>query len=271
MTPSDWMAMTPSEWMNMATSGWTGMPPSDWMNRAFPGLNRSYSDWMNMKPSDWWAMMSPTGMRPGAWTPAGEGERYGRGAYHRHGPDCECEDCRDYSQAPGRRHDQEGCRGCGSDSCDCYCCLGDVDLAVYALLGEQRVVPIVVENERHREAQISLELSAWTTSGGATAPVETLLLEPKTFTLPSCGEQKITLVVRVLDQGQGGEKATEDSQAGAAGDAVGQRQPGDVDTCRVATADLRLVGCDHRPLRLAVAILPRSCDPYRVSCGCACC
>ena len=49
------------------------------------------------------------------------------------------------------------------------------------------------------------------------------------------------------------------------------RKLGDVDDCLVAVADLRLVGCDHRPLRIAVAILPRDCDPFRVSCGCTCC
>ena len=148
MAPSDWMEMTPSDWMSMA--------PSDWMNRTFSGWNRSYADWMNMKPADWWAMMSPPGMRMPAWSPAGEWER------RRHKAGCECEDCRDYSQK--RRYDsRDRCRRCGSDSCECYCCIGDVDLAVYALFGEQRVIPIVVENERHRDTQISLELSPWTT------------------------------------------------------------------------------------------------------------
>jgi hypothetical protein len=92
------------------------------------------------------------------------------------------------------------------------------------------------------------------------------LLEPKTFSLPPCGEQNVTLVVKITD--------TEETGAAAEGDAddTSQRkQLPDVDDCLVATADLRLVGCDHRPLRIAVAIVSRDCDPYRVHCGCTCC
>lgn len=264
MTPSDWMQMSPSDWMNMAPSDWMGATPSEWMNRVFPGWNRSYSDWMNIKPSDWWNMMYMPGMRPGAWSPVREKE------HHRHGAGCECEDCRDEREMQSQPH-THSCRRCGSDSCECYCCIGDVDLAVYSLLGEQRVIPIVMENERHRDTQITLDLSPWTTPGGSDAPVETLRLEPATFTLPSCGEQQITLVVRTREAPTGGEKSTGEAPAGAADKSEQQKQPPDVDNCLVATADLRLVGCDHRPLRIAVAILPRNCDPYLVSCGCNCC
>jgi hypothetical protein len=140
-----------------------------------------------------------------------------------------------------------------------------VDLAVYARAGEQRVIPIVVENERRREKQITLDLSNWTSKGGKESPVSTALLTPPTFTLAPCEEKEILLVVKIADAGQAG------------GD---QQQPGDnpdrsrlpdVDDCVVAVADLRLEGCDHRPLRIAVAILPRTCDPFRVECGCSCC
>jgi hypothetical protein len=97
-----------------------------------------------------------------------------------------------------------------------------------------------------------------------------VLLEPKTFTIPACGEQKVTLVVKTRDDGR---------TDGTPNEAATGRQPGeggartipDVDDCLVATADLRVVGCDHRPIRIAVALLPRDCDPFTVPCGCSCC
>ncbi len=45
----------------------------------------------------------------------------------------------------------------------------------------------------------------------------------------------------------------------------------DVDDCHVAIADLRVQGCDTRPIRLAVAVLPRDCGPYPIRCACRCC
>lgn len=45
----------------------------------------------------------------------------------------------------------------------------------------------------------------------------------------------------------------------------------DVDDCHVAVADLCVQGCDHRPIRVAVAVLPRDCGPYEVACDCSCC
>lgn len=237
MRPSDWMEMTPSDWMNMA--------PSEWMNLAMSGLNRTYADWINTMPSEWAKMMYAPGTRPGDWSSAWEKQTY-------------------------RRRTHGRCERCDSESCECYCCVGDADLTVYSYFGEQRVIPIVVENERHRETEISLELSSWNTPGGRPAPVETVLLEPKTFTLAACGEQKVILAVRIFDVATGEDQPREDLRAAAAADQEAQRQLRDVDDCLVATADLRLVGCDHRPLRIAVAILPRDCDPYRVTCGCTC-
>jgi hypothetical protein len=267
MSPSDWIEMRPSDWLDMAPSDWMSMTPSEWMNRTFSRWNLSYADWTRMNPSDWLAMMYTPGMRQSAWLPVREKE------HRRHRPGCGCEDCHDYRQKH-HAHNHDRCRRCGSDSCECYCCIGDTDLAIYSYFGEQRVIPLVVENERHRETQISLELSPWTTRGGSPAPVETLLVEPQTFIVPACGEQKVTIGVRIREVKRGEDQPGEDLPAGADADREGieeRRQLPDVDDCLVATADLRLVGCDHRPLRISVAILPRSCDPYRVSCGCNCC
>ena len=112
---------------------------------------------------------------------------------------------------------------------------------------------------RNCETQITLELSNWTSKGGKESPVSTVVLTPTTFTLAPCEEKEIVLVVKVGDLGQPGN------------DNPDRTRVPDVDDCVVAVADLRLEGCDHRPLRIAIAILPRTCDPYRVECGCSCC
>lgn len=238
---------------------WLHLTPSDWMDRYIPGWRRtSYGDLLQADPADWLRWMQPrpavVGGPPASLYPYGQSGYespylygyMGYGAPHPWG--CRCPKC-------ARRE----CRRCGCDPCECVCCIGDVDLVMYARVGEQRVIPIVVENPRRREKSVTVELGNWRTRGGGAVPVDTVDIEPKAFTLPPCGEQKITLVVSVrpLDQTSG------DQQSNG-----GKR---DVDTCLVATADLTLVGCDHRPIRIAVAILPRDCDPFRIDCGCGCC
>jgi hypothetical protein len=161
--------------------------------------------------------------------------------------DCRCEPCRD-------------------DPCECVCCLGDVDLAVYARLGERRVVPVEITNPRRREREIGLELSGFTTRGGRPSGVTGRILpQPEgPITLGPCAAHEAILIVEV---GLPGDKAT-DLQALGKGDEA--RTP-DVDDCVVATADLRVSGCDIRPLRIAVAVLPRHCAAYQVNCGSDCC
>lgn len=265
MTPTDWMSMTPADWMNMTPADWMNMTRSNWADpqRLSEWWQRSYDDLMNLRPAEWLSMMSA--QRPSTATPwrsPGYGRREHRGP---HGRGCRCHECR--SRERERDHG-DCCRRCGSDPCACICCIGDVDLAIYSRLGEQRVIPIVIENERRREKQVSLELSAWTTKGGKPAPVDTVMLEPKTFTIPACGEQKVTLVVKTKEEG----RTPDNPNSTVAGLPAGEKgKIPDVDDCLVATADLRVVGCDHRTIRIAVALLPRDCDPFTVPCGCSCC
>jgi hypothetical protein len=54
-------------------------------------------------------------------------------------------------------------------------------------------------------------------------------------------------------------------------DDVPSRNLPDVDDCHVAVADLCIRGCDVRPVRIAVAVLPRDCNTYDIHCDCACC
>jgi hypothetical protein len=239
MNPADWMNMTPADWLDMATSAWPGaaewsaMTPADW-------LDRTYGQWGGTSPTEWLGAMYG---QPGAGRPAAH--RTGR-AHRPHARHCGCDDC--------RAHGRDRCPRCGTEPCECYCCIGDVDLAVYTRVAERRVVPIVVENERRRDTHITLDLSNWTTRGGKEAPVRTGAITPTEFDLGPCAREQVTLVVEVT-----GEVPQRDEKNQ------------DVDECVVAYADLRLEGCDHRPLRLAVAVLPRDCDPFTVGCGCTCC
>jgi hypothetical protein len=264
MAPTDWMQMTPSDWMEMAYGDVMRTPASELMGNAY---------WTAPAPPPP-AGAPPPGTPP--WMGGGFRRQHwmGRrrpGPHRDHHHDCGC-------------GSEEGCPRCNADPCQCYCCIGDVDLAVYSRVGELRVIPIVIENERRREKEINLDLSDWTTRSGKPAPVRTRGLTPTKFTLGPCEERTVVLGVQVFDDDAANAKANAGAAAAtatAAGKASGkrgevlvgegERELPDVDECLVAIADLRVEGCDHRPVRIAVAILPRDCDPFTVSCGCSCC
>jgi hypothetical protein len=154
---------------------------------------------------------------------------------------------------------------CGRDDCNCHCtcCIGDVDLAVYTRAGERRIVPVRIENTRRRERDVKLSVSDFTTRGGRAAPVNVSIAGAAELTLAPCAEQEATLLVDVSRAGNDdGDPAKEEKARG---------RLRDVDECVVALGDLRLDGCDVRPVRIAVAVVPRDCSPYEIECGCACC
>jgi hypothetical protein len=144
------------------------------------------------------------------------------------------------------------CAKCAPNDCSCRCCVADSDLLVEARVGERRVVPITIENHWRRERDIELELSSWTTAEGV--QISGQIVGPTSFKLEPCGEAKVVLVIEI------GGKGTGDNQ-----------RTGDVKQCTVAYADLRVKGCDIRPIRIAVAVLPNDCDDYIVDCRCGCC
>lgn len=164
----------------------------------------------------------------------------------RHRKDCGCD--KRYG-----KHKDRGCYDCYEDPCACYCCVGDADLVVKARVGERRIVPLRIVNEFRRERDVQLELSEFRGLGGGPSPVVGAV-EPTTFTLRPCGEQDVVLIINVAGQD----------------DNENDRRP-DVDVCTTVYADLRVTGCDIRPKRIAVVILPRACDAYPVGCGCGCC
>jgi hypothetical protein len=185
-----------------------------------------------------------------------------------------CPNCGSWSDCDCHRHfddccDDPHCKGeCRDDPCHCQCCVTDADLLVQARLGELRVVPVVVANERRRERDITLELSSFTTRGGKPAPVTGIIVGEAGYTLAACAEQAITIAIAIREP-QGDQVK---DGAGLAGAVVEPRVPlPDVDDCTVAYADLRIQGCDVRPVRIAVAVLPRDCGAYEVHCACGCC
>lgn len=190
-----------------------------------------------------------------------------RGAEHaHHGCSCGRERCGCHGH--DGRADSCRCGGCADHhacscrSCHCACCIGDADLVVYARYGERRVVPIRLSNPRRRDRDVSLELSEFTTPGGRSVPVQGVVVDPTSFTLEACRDHDVTLMLSVGGLEKYDEEAEERGE---------ERRMIDVDDCVVAVADLRIVGCHVRPVRIAVAVLPRDCSAYTVSCECGCC
>ncbi len=180
--------------------------------------------------------------------------------------DCGCEDhwCdRDHDWCDREHHCE--CRPCGRDDCHCRCCLVNADLVVYARAGEHRIVPLVIDNSRRRERHIRLELSDFVSKGGSPTSVTSRLLSPQEFTLPPCQERDVVIEIDIppVTAKEGNESANHTEEGG--------ERLLDVDDCEVAYADLRIVGCDHRAIRIAVATLPRDCHAYHVNCSCGCC
>lgn len=143
------------------------------------------------------------------------------------------------------------CSKCSPDDCRCRCCVSDSDLLLEARVGERRVIPITIENHWRRERDIELELSSWTKVEGL--GISAQIATPTAFKLEPCGEEKVILVIEI------------------SGSFDDRPRMGDVKDCEVAYADLRVKGCDIRPIRIAVAVLPRDCDDYVVDCRCGCC
>jgi len=209
-------------------------------------------------PTDWLSLWtSPGALQVGrqTWRSHGHHHHHHHHHAHHHGCGCGCGgDC--------------GCEPCGRDDCHCRCCVVDADLVVNARLGERRVVPLTIENNRRRERELKLELSEFTSRGGSASGVTGELLSPATLTLAACSHAEVVIGINVGDRGQQGDAGR--NVKGSPAEEGGQRMP-DVDDCAVAYADLRIAGCDHRPIRIAVATLPRGCHDYRVDCGCGCC
>jgi hypothetical protein len=244
----------PLPWTMPLMGGWPGMPMGVAGRREFRHRGRHHE---------------------GHHEPGGRSEHH-----YGHHHDCGC--------------DEGDCDGCHDDDCHCRCCITDADLVIYARLGEQRVVALTIENPRKRERQVRLELSNWTTRSGSPASITGRVVPPAEFTLGPCSERDVIVVVEAglkRDTPQADEPNREPAGA-AAGSAANREQPlagfaamaaraptsdvpdrrvPDVEHCEVFYADLRIEGCDQRPVRLALVLLPRDCASHPVDCGCGCC
>jgi hypothetical protein len=210
-----------------------------------------------------------------------------------------------HSKHGGHQHSDCGCDSCNDcgchDDCHCQCCIGsDIDLVVYSRLGERRLVPLTLVNERRREREIVLELSGFTTKGGSAVPVTGTILGASSFTLAPCQKQAVTLVIEsganqgttynttgtaqaetsttadTADTANNADTATnaDTSDTGLAATNVTPTRfiTPDVDDCVVAVADLSVKGCEIKcPIRIGVVLLPLDCDAYDITCGCSCC
>ncbi len=157
-------------------------------------------------------------------------------------------------------------RRCAPDPCTCRCCVADSDLVVEARLGERRIVPLIIENHWRRERVIELDLSSWTKTASGIA-VQAEILSPVTFTLAPCDHAEVILGLQI----DGAPDPTPAPSAAGAVTDQKRRALADVEDCAVSYADLRIMGCDTRSIRIAVAVLPRDCGAYRVDCACGCC
>ena len=245
--------------------GFVAMSPEEALSRA---LEAAYQPWASMANA-----MQPGAVATGAastqtpvggdwaaglmqgWGSPGHHQKHHHGHHHHHG-DCGC-----------------GCRDCERDDCHCRCCVVNAELVVNTRLGERRIVPLTLENNRRREREVKLELSDFSSKGGSDSGVSGELLSPAEFTLAACEEREILIGINVGggDQQSGDKDTTKKEQAARTqGSGSYDRLP-DVDECRVAYGNLRVVGCDIRPIRIAVATLPRDCHDYRIDCACGCC
>ena len=166
---------------------------------------------------------------------------------------------------------EHGHHDCRHDYGHCRCCIGDADLVIYTRLGEVRLVPIEIENNRRREREIRLEMSGWS-DRGKTAGVDAQIISPTEFVLPACSVREVLLAITVRGNGkEGDEQDVEALREGTEATNVGRLRVPDVDECELFYGNLHVEGCEVRPVRIAVAVLPRDCDPYEIVCRCGCC
>ena len=139
--------------------------------------------------------------------------------------------------------------------------IGDVDLVVYTRLGEMRVVPVEIHNPRRREREIEIELSEFTTRGGKPAGVQAVVLGAGKVTLGPCETHELILRHPGRHRrwpGHGRRTHAND------GYPMSTTASSPLPTCGST-------GCDIRPQRVALAILPRRCAAYEVACKHGCC
>jgi hypothetical protein len=150
--------------------------------------------------------------------------------------------------------------GCGCETeepCHCTCCIVDADVAVYTHLGETRILTFVLTNDRIRPKSIHVAAGPFLDRTGKPAPIKGVLFPPTEFELAPCTSKAVVMAIETGPLGTPG--------------AIPNEPIPDVEDCTVYYSDLRIDGCEMRPLRIAVAILPRECGAYKIHCHSCCC
>lgn len=229
----------------------------------------------------------------------------GRGDEHGHGRDrdCGCGERFEGDCGCGRGHRDDRDCGCGPEpDCRCECCIEDADIVVYAHCGEVRVVPIAIENDTRKvRADVAVDVTEIRTAGGHILPWRTRVSPEGPLTLEPCSTTRLEILVQINchdDKDQDGQAPKPAPVPAPGGDkapagerlrgkvqeqlpptsvhvldrSFGEgRGTGDLDTCVVGYFTVRLGGCVTRPIVVALAVLPDSCDSYHTSCSCSCC
>src|SRR5262249_27886979 len=126
------------------------------------------------------------------------------------------------------------------------------------------------------------EVSPVRSAGGRVLPWHVTVRPESPLTLPPCSTTEIDLLVDIRcgegddkdDEGQDDTKASgarKATRAQAAEVASRTEVVTDVDDCEVGYVTIRVEGCLVRPIVVAIAVLPRSCDAYHAGCSCSCC
>jgi hypothetical protein len=184
----------------------------------------------------------------------------------KHG-DCGCGPSHEAWHRVPWHHDcgcHEGPHGHHGHDCHCSCCICGADAVEYVHCGEQRLIPLLFENDTRRERDVRLELGAFATASGQELGWQAAFSETA-FTLPPCGRKTVLLSVNV----DCGKLVPQSPPAGVEGGNA-NRLPS-VDECKVGYATVRAEGCLVRPLVVAVAVLPNDCGAHKAPCGCGCC
>jgi hypothetical protein len=238
----------------------------DSLQRGYDSVQRAYSSMAGAMPA-----------APAWGVPATSDHPRDRGRRHRHGQGPKRDHDRDDCGCGGRERDcgcggrQRDC-GCGSiPSCRCECCIEDADIVVYAHCGEVRVVPIEIENDTRKPREnVSLDISDIRTAGGRVLPWSTASTVQGPLVLDACSTTRFEILVTV--DCEPGDRASGQAGEGGSDPAAGQAKDiTDVDECVVGYFTVRLGGCLTRPIVVAIAALPYSCDSYRTGCACASC
>jgi hypothetical protein len=147
-------------------------------------------------------------------------------------------------------------------------------VVVHTRIGERRVIPFELANQRHRDREVTLAVGDWIACDGPALEIKAILEPTGAVTLAPCERRTVRLLVAVAAAPVATPPITPTDPA------TGNDQPPaptptredvvDVAACATTYADVRFEGC-ARPVRVALVVHPAACDALPVDCDCGCC